>query len=303
MARIHQIGPGRKTKGIIDGITYITRNGKTYVRSAPIMPTKAYTTPAALRRQAFFKMIQTHMRYHLRTIKQTFTPKGNGTPSNQYYSVNNKALTNALAALADRLVNGEDVTLNEIESAISTYAASHPQAIKIAKMSGYQDVFLSGAWPATITLNALAGDNTVIIIVAENGTTTTINPDGTTTVVAGFHTDDEDASASDNPGTSGSGSGSSTSTSSSNVAAPTFSGESTFAESTEVSMSAEAGAEIHYTTDGSVPNASSQLYSTPITLTESTTLKAIAIKDGESSAVTTRTFTKGSTDGNGTDLD
>ena len=33
----------------------------------------------------------------------------------------------------------------------------------------------------TITLNALAGDRTVIIIVAKNGTQTTINADGTVT--------------------------------------------------------------------------------------------------------------------------
>ena len=32
MAQIKQIGPGRKTTGTIDGVTYVTRNGVTYVR-------------------------------------------------------------------------------------------------------------------------------------------------------------------------------------------------------------------------------------------------------------------------------
>ena len=168
MAQIKQVGIGRKTSGTIDGITYVTRNGKTYARSTPTMPVKAYTTPAALKRQAVFKMIQMHLKYHLRTIRQTFTPKGNGSPSNRYYSMNGKALRLALDTLADRYVAGAEVSLTEVEDAISAYAAEHPNSIRIASLSGYGEVFLTGAWPATITLKANGGDGTVIIIVGEN---------------------------------------------------------------------------------------------------------------------------------------
>ena len=175
MAQIKQFGIGRKTTGTIDGITYVTRNGKTYARSTPTMPAKAYKTPAALKRQAVFKMIQMHLKYHLRTIRQTFTPKGNGSPSNRYYSLNGKALRLALDALADRYVSGEDITLTDVENAISAFAAEHPSSIRIASLAGYGEVFLTGAWPTTITLNANGGDSTVIIIVAENGSSTTIN--------------------------------------------------------------------------------------------------------------------------------
>ena len=76
------------------------------------------------------------------------------------------------------------------------------------------------------------------------------------------------------------------------VSAPTFSGNTQFTESTQVSMSGPAGAEIRYTTDGSQPTAQSTLYSGPLTLTETTTVKAIAIKDGNSSSVTSRTYSK-----------
>ena len=76
------------------------------------------------------------------------------------------------------------------------------------------------------------------------------------------------------------------------VAAPTFSGETQFTESTQVTMSAESGAEIRYTLDGSTPTAESTLYSAPVTLSETTTVKAIAINDGVSSTVTSRTYTK-----------
>ena len=181
MARISQIGPGRKTIGTIDGITYVTRNGVTYARSAPTMPASAYNTPAAKLRQAIFKMVQMHLKLHLRTIKQTFSTSGNGSPSNRYYSLNGKALTKALSSLAEQYVDGEDVTITDIEAAISAYAAEHPTSIKIASKSGYREVFLTGPWPDTITLNALTGDSTVIIIVNENGQQTTINADGTVT--------------------------------------------------------------------------------------------------------------------------
>ena len=184
MAKITQVGPGRKTTGTIDGITYVTRNGVTYARSTPTMPASVYNTPAAKKRQAIFKFVQMHLKLHLRTIKQTFTPKGNGTPTNRYYSINGKALTLALDTLAELYCAGQDVTIDDVEQAISDYAAEHPKSIKIASKSGYAEVYLTGPWPETITLNALAGDSTVIIIVAENGTTTTINADGTTSVVS-----------------------------------------------------------------------------------------------------------------------
>lgn len=78
------------------------------------------------------------------------------------------------------------------------------------------------------------------------------------------------------------------------VSAPTISGVTPFETSTSVSMSGESGAEIHYTVDGSTPNASSPLYSAPFTLNATTTVKAIAIKNGATSSVANKTFTKSS---------
>lgn len=181
MAQIKQVGIGRKSSGTIDGITYYSLNGKTFARSTPTMPASAYNSTEAKIRQAIFKFVQMHMKHHLRTIRQTITAK-NGTPCNRYYSLNKKGLNAALQTLGEQYVDGVDVTITDIEAAISAYAAEHPTSIKIASKSGYQEVYLTGPWPNTITLNALAGDGTIIIIVAENGTVTTINADGTTTV-------------------------------------------------------------------------------------------------------------------------
>ena len=286
MAKINQIGPGRKTSGTVDGVTYVTtRNGNTYVRVTPVLPAYVFKTPAALKRQSIFKMVQMHTQYHLRTIKQTITRKGNGTVSNRYVSLNYKAFSAALDALADRMVAGEDVTLTEIEAAIAAYAAEHPEAITIAAKSGYGDVHLTGAWPDTITLRASGGDSTIIVIVAENGATTTITPaeGGSTTVISGG----------DN-GSSGSGSGSGSGSETPTVAAPVISGTTPFAESTSATIScATAGASIYYTIDGSTPTSASTAYSEALTITDTTTVKAVAVKDGVSSSVTTKVFTKG----------
>jgi hypothetical protein len=205
MAKISQVGPGRKTNGTIDGITYVTRGGVTYARSAPNMPASAYNTPAAKKRQAMFTLIQMHLKYHLRTIRQTFTPSGNGTPSNRYYSVNSKALNAALESLANSFVAGTDVTITDVEAAISAYAAEHPTSIRIASLSGYREVYLTGPWPERIVLNALAGDSTVIVIVNENGTQTTINADGTKTIEVYSGSGEDNSGTTDNSGSTESG--------------------------------------------------------------------------------------------------
>ena len=76
------------------------------------------------------------------------------------------------------------------------------------------------------------------------------------------------------------------------VAAPTITGTTPFDNSTTVTITAETGASIYYTLDGSKPSASSTLYSAPFTLSATTTVKAIAVKDNVSSAVTTQEFVR-----------
>lgn len=68
----------------------------------------------------------------------------------------------------------------------------------------------------------------------------------------------------------------------------------TFASTQVVKMSANArGAKIYYTDNGSAPTSASTLYSAPITLSATKTIKAIAIKDGyTNSDVVSVTYTK-----------
>ena len=103
-------------------------------------------------------------------------------------------------------------------------------------------------------------------------------------------------SGSNTNGSNGTNSGSENSGSQSqqnSVAAPTISGVSPFEETSQVSISGPEGATIYYSENGDDPDANDTLYTQPFTIDETTTIKAIAIKDGVSSQVTTKVFTKG----------
>ena len=91
----------------------------------------------------------------------------------------------------------------------------------------------------------------------------------------------------------GSGSGNNGGSQSEPPAAPTISGKTSFSDSTTVSLSGPDGADIYYTLDGSTPTSESTMYSEEFGLSETTTVKAVAIKDGQSSQVVSKIFTKG----------
>lgn len=78
------------------------------------------------------------------------------------------------------------------------------------------------------------------------------------------------------------------------VATPTFSpAEGTYTEAQNVTISCTTdGATIHYTTNGDVPTTSSAVYSTPIAISETTTVKALGVKTGMSNSnVASATYT------------
>ena len=110
--------------------------------------------------------------------------------------------------------------------------------------------------------------------------------------------DDGTVEEPDNTTETGENDGGNSGSTSESVDSPTISGNTSFADTTQVSMSGPTGAEIHYTTNGSDPTTESPVYSEAFTLSETTTVKAIAIKDGVASQVVTKYFTKNS-GGNG----
>jgi hypothetical protein len=86
------------------------------------------------------------------------------------------------------------------------------------------------------------------------------------------------------------------------VATPAFNPPGgTYAGTQSVGIfSATAGATIYYTTNGSTPSTTSPVYVAPITVSTTTTLKAMAVKSGmTNSAVASNVYTIGATAGDG----
>ena len=75
-------------------------------------------------------------------------------------------------------------------------------------------------------------------------------------------------------------------------AAPVISGNQNFTGSTDVTITAEEGATIFYTTDGTAPTSWDPAYTAPFTITETTIVKAVARVNDIYSDVAEMTFTK-----------
>lgn len=75
------------------------------------------------------------------------------------------------------------------------------------------------------------------------------------------------------------------------IAGNAFSTDTYFASATVTLSTITQGASIYYTLDGSTPTNTSTLYSSPITLTQTTTMKAIAELNGNTSTVLTKAIT------------
>ncbi|MCQ2298956.1 MAG: hypothetical protein MJZ81_12040 [Bacteroidales bacterium] len=164
-------------RATLDNVVYYTVNGKTYARKRPIMPRAMFNTPAAKKRQSLFKLVGMHLRFHHGEFDHLFDKRSSWTAANAYHKRNAQALRAALDTLADRMVAGDMISTTEVENAIATYATANPTAIVLADKSPYELKFLTGSWPATITLSNASGSRTTIVH-TNKGVSTTVFPDG-----------------------------------------------------------------------------------------------------------------------------
>lgn len=144
MAIINSLGIGRGKKSA-GNLTYRTVRGRCIAsqKQEKRGPVKGAYSIA----QATFSLVSTFMRAHAADIDVSFDKTAYGSARNNFYKTNKSALSAALTTLANEYAyakNKADITA--IDAAIATYAQANPQAIVRVKLSGFDTVYLTGAW-------------------------------------------------------------------------------------------------------------------------------------------------------------
>lgn len=149
MAIINSMGVGRARKSM-GNVTYRTVRGRTIGSQKR---TATGSTPATRgdgavmsRQQALFGMVSMFMQAHASDIDVSFNKSKYGSQRNYFFSVNRKALFAALNTLAMSAMASGYPLLSEVEDAVTEYATANPTAIYRVKLSGFDPVFLTGAW-------------------------------------------------------------------------------------------------------------------------------------------------------------
>lgn len=213
-------------------------------------------------------------------------------------------LSDAVACLVEQLLEGKKIQLGELGNfwisltstgaeTMESFSASNIKEVNIIFTPGEDFENLRGRAEFNLVSSRVAQAAT---LKAEKAGGTIVDLEAAREAARPNSSDSNtNGSNNTNSGNSGSNNGSTTET----LQSPSISGQTPFEESTTVTITGPTGAEIRYTTDGSTPTASSSLYSSALTLTSTTTIKAIAVKNGVNSSVASKTFSKGTAGGGG----
>ena len=135
---------------------------------------------------------------------------------------------------------------------------------------------VNGQWAVTITAEGVAS---IVAAKSENRNVMQFNPNNGNPIFACYASASQSALA--------------IYRNSENVVKPVISGDADFVGSTQVTITAQSGLTVYYTTDGSDPDNTSTQYTAPFTINETTTVKAIAYDaSSNASGVAEMTFTK-----------
>lgn len=148
MAIITSMGVGRSRKSM-GNVTYRVVRGRTIGSQKRVSGASGVTTRGQQGnfRKPLFSMINMFMKEHQTDINVSFNKSKYGSQRNFFFSTNYNALSKALSALAVQAANsGELPTMEEVNTAIVTYAESNPTSILRVKLAGFENVYLSGEW-------------------------------------------------------------------------------------------------------------------------------------------------------------
>ena len=163
-------------------------------------------------------MVSIYMNMYRDVINVAFSSIGGRSPLHSFRKVNFKRFVPALTDLATRKMGGEDVTASDIATAITTYAAAHPDKIVISKLNGCNPYYLTGAWPSEmlitsgtidpIVVRRIYADGTVVELYdSANQVVTPLNPGGNDNPGGGDNGGGNNGGGNDNPGGDDNGGG------------------------------------------------------------------------------------------------
>lgn len=136
------IGRARKSAG---NITYRTVRGRC-IASQKVSTAGTRVTTLSLT-QAFFSLVNTFMQLHATDIDVSFNKSKYGSQRNYFFTKNKSALRAALMPLITEYISsGMKPAASEIDAAIGNYATEHPNEIYRVSLTGFEPVFMSGAW-------------------------------------------------------------------------------------------------------------------------------------------------------------
>ena len=138
------VGKARKSAG---NLTFRTVRGRTIVsEKVGERPVTRAPSAAQAQRAAYMTMISRYAKMHAGSIDVSFNKTKYGTSRNNFMKLNYNALVAAFESLAGSPEETANVSNAELEEAVTTYATENPDSIIRIYRSGYDTVYLNGAW-------------------------------------------------------------------------------------------------------------------------------------------------------------